>query len=559
MKTRKSIAISPSPQELCAPGARISRAAGSPWSRVLLAIMLVVGLVGSLKVVTAQFGVDADTSHSLMLWYGIEAHGLPWVRDWIFTQDNWLLSLVPFHFLGFLLFGPTPAVAIFFGWLIFVSSAFVSGAIVRQLGAARAALPVALALLFLGVYAHRSGFVSYSTSHNITNLFGLAALYIVLSWGRVRRPGKLLAVLALLVAGSVSDPWMVAAYDVPFALVGAALMVFPSPTIGRADGFKVLAVSAAAIVSVKTRLFGLLGFLPPMAFSRGNWATMGANSSFLIKDLGGLLNIVPFADANDALPAIVSLLVVLTLLALAAVKAAKADSADSAARRVPAPIRSATLVCAAFAVMSMGIIALALVISCREAADHSARFLINGVYLIVIGLGVLIESNWPTYSIGEKSAYALLAFLFVFSGAASNFRLWTRPGFAIDDMGTQALADYLSSNGLTYGYGPYWGANANALTATSRSAVIIRPVAFDKNDGTMIVGNRGESSKRWYTADDYPPGQKSFFVYVANDGEECADVAICLRGLSRQFGPPARTLEHGGARVLVWDHPLLTP
>lgn len=511
------------------------------------AIVLVVGVVGSLKVVMAHFGLEADTSHSIMLWYGIEVHGLSWVRDWMFTQDNWLLSLVPFHFLGFFFVGPTPAVALLFGWLIFLCSAFVSGAIAWQLGSRKAAIVIALALLFLGRYAHHSGFVSYSTSHNITNLFGLGALYLVLIWVRAPSLPRLIAVLAILMAGSVSDPWMVAAYDLPLALVGVAALLLPSAGVGRADAFKLLLISLVSIVAVKTTLFGALGFLPVMEFHRGDWATISGNLDFLIRDLGGLLNISPLHQGNERVPAILSLIVILTLLTFCLSRAAKSV-------RTMTPAKAVFVV---FASLSTGAIVLAFVISKVAAADHSARFLINAVYLILISLGFLIETNWPKSSIVEKSLGVLVAFLFVLSGIVSNLQSWRLPGFSFRDTGTGALIEFLKSNDLSYGYGPYWGSNANAVTAASRSEVVIRPVVFDKSEGTMIVGNRAESSRRWYVAEDYPPDQKSFFVFVVSDDEECADLKVCLNGLARQFGEPARTLSYQKATILVWTHPLV--
>lgn len=511
------------------------------------AIFLISGIYGSLKVAISQYGIEADACHSIMLWYGVTAHGLPWLQDWLFTPDNWLLSLVPFHFMGFMIFGPEPAVVILFGWIIFIFAAFISGAIAWQLKAKKAAVIISLALLFLGSYAHESGFVSYPTSHNITNLFGLAALYLILRWSQQPRVLTLIAVLALLIAGAVSDPWMVAAYNLPAAIVGIVFVVRPSASIKREDGFQLLLVSVVSIASVKSKMFGMLAFLPSLKFALGNWATINNNAIFLLKNLGGLLNIIPFNKSNQVVPAILTLVAVLSLLSISVVKSVKYDH----------KVNSSTIAFSWLATFSIGAVGLAFVISQVEATNRSGRFLLNCAYLIPIGLGVFVEHNWPRSSKSEKTICTVVIALFVLSGIVSNFETWRRPGFAIKDNGAFALIKFLKVNGLSYGYGPYWGSDANAITAVSRSEVVIRPVEFTKDTGMMIVGNRSQSSKRWYWKEDAPPNQKQFFVFVVSDAEECADVNVCVSGLTKQFGNPVRALKYGDATIVVWDHPLV--
>ena len=61
-----------------------------------------------------------------MLYDGIVRHGPGFVKDWIFTADNWLFSLYPITFALFGIFGAKPALVILMGWLIFVASALVA-------------------------------------------------------------------------------------------------------------------------------------------------------------------------------------------------------------------------------------------------------------------------------------------------------------------------------------------------------------------------------------------------------------------------------------------------
>jgi len=508
---------------------------------------VLLGLYGSLRVVVNLFGIEADTCHSIMLWHGVNAHGLTWLKDWNYTQDNWLFSLVPFHFLGFLLFGAKPAVAVVAGWLIFVLSAFISGLVAWQLNAKRSAFLIPLTLLFLGLYAHSSGYASYSTSHNVTNLFGLASLLLMMKWTKNRNTSTLLFILLLLITGAISDPWMLAAYNLPIVLVSLLLWKFSQFEIDRTDCIKLFLTSTGSFIAAKSQLFGALNFLSDMHYHLGDWGAIKNNSMFLIKDLGGLLNIFPFQNSNEFIPAVLSIGIIAILLFVNITIATQKNMYA----------HQCLLVFCTFSFFSIGGIFLAFVLSSVEADNISARFLLNCLFLIVIALGVLIDLNWERLSITQKAFYASVVALFLTSGITSTFQFWQSPEFGLKDGGTNSLIDFLQKNNLSYGYGPYWGSNANAVTAVSKSAIRIRPVLFDKENGMMIAGKRPESSKRWYTIEDLPPGQKEYFVFVKSDGEECPDINLCIRGLSKQFGDPAKLLKYGEATILVWDHSLL--
>ena len=161
----------------------------------------------------------------------------------------------------------------------------------------------------------------------------------------------------------------------------------------------------------------------------------------------------------------------------------------------------------------------------------------------------------------------LIAALFFTSSTISSFGFISRP-LMPRDYGVRDTISFLKQNGLSYGYGPYWGAYANSVTAASARGSNSRPVTFDKGNGKM-AWTRAITSKRWYTSKDVPEGVNEYFVIVNSDGEECPDVEVCLSGLSRQFGPPNRTLQHDQfdsrigstikSTILVWNHRLMPP
>jgi hypothetical protein len=512
---------------------------------LLSLIFYAFGLFLSLKVVSGSFGVEPDTSHSLMLWYGVNEHGLSWVKDWLFTQDNWLFSLVPVHFLEFWILGPKPSLVIITGWAIFVASTIAAGLIGLELKSKNSFYIIPVVLIFMGLYAHQSGFVSYSTSHNITNLFGLLSTLAFIRWVKTKKWHLIALIFFLQVTGGLSDPWLIPAYTLPTALVAVILFFKSGKPQERKQYFWLFAAVAVSMVSIKTMFFGMLNFLPRMNFVIGDWGTINSNAVFLIKDLGGLFNLLPGAKTNFFVSSSVSLAAILVLYV------------TGMRLVIPNGLAPPRLAFFSLVFFSTGGISLAFLISDVPAADYSARFLINILYLITVAVAVSFEENWHRTSILFKGFSITVVSLFMIAGFFSNLYLPKEPRFLIKSTEAHELIAFLTMNRLNYGYGPYWGSNANAVTILSNSQIRIRPVSFDKSSGRIIFGNHPESSKRWYSTDDFPVNQKDFFVVVNDDGEECPIPQICINGLARQYGKPLRMLTYKNSLILVWNHPLI--
>lgn len=527
----------------------------------LYSASIIVALYLSLKVILEWMRIDADTSLPLILWHGVHTHGLAWLKDFVFTPDNWLFSIIPVDFLGFTLLGAKPAVVLLSGWLIFISAAFISGVIAWQLNAKRASFGIPLALLSAGFYAHRCGFVSYPVSHNVTNLFGLVTVSLLLRWMQWQKNRSLFLMLALLAAGAVSDPWMVAAYSLPIILLSMLLLLSSPKTMDRAACVKLFLISVVALAAVPSGFFGLLNFIPslrqPFHFPRNHdsWKLLWDNSIFLIKDLGGLLNIVPLHHANYFDFGLVSIGAIGMLFVINIAEAGWKNILASKTR----------FVFFLFSPISIGGTSLAFLMGLPfvggHASDDSARFVLNGLYLIVIGLGVLMDLNWEKSTRMRRIFDMAVVGLFLIAGNVSTAWWWTKPGLTFANKDTENLIKFLRRYHLSYGYGVYWGSRANAVTGVSDSEIRIRPVRFDERSGRMFIGDRNQVSRRWYRPEDIPYGQKEYFVAVGHDGEECADVGRCMRGLREQFGSPAKILRYNSfyppLLILVWDHPLL--
>jgi hypothetical protein len=512
---------------------------------LILFFVYAFGLFLSLKVVLGMRGPDPDTYHSIMLWYGVNEYGLSWIKDWIFTQDNWLFSLVPIHFFEFWIFGPKLSLVIVTGWIIFVASTIISGLIALELKAKKSFYTIPIVLIFMGFYAHLYGMVSYSTTHNITNLFGIFSIYILIKLIKSKNNHLITLIFLCQILSGLSDPWMIPSYTLPIALVAVILFLKSNVFQEKKQYIWLFSTMIISIVLIKTQFLGLLDFLPKMHFAIGNWEVINSNAIFLIKDLGRLFNIIPIINTNLFIFGFISFMVVMILYVISMYLVFSKDISPN------------KFVFFVFVFFSIGGISLAFLISDVSATDLSARFLINIPYLATIIIFVSFEKNWYRISHLLKFFSLITASLFIISGFLSNVHFLKHPGLSINPQGLDTVVSFLTKNGLNYGYGPYWGSRANAVTGLSQSQIIIRPVLFNKTSGQLIFGGRPESSKRWYQTNDAPVNQKNFFVVVRNDGEECPVVKVCVNGLNQQFGKPLKVLKFGDALILVWDHPLL--
>lgn len=480
-----------------------------------------------------------------MLWHGVTHHGIAWVKDWIFTPDNWLFSLVPIHFAEFALFGMRPGIVIYTGWAIFVASTVTVGLIARTIGLRFSSFLIPLILIFAGLYANQSGFVSYSTSHNTTNLFGLLALLAFASWVKQRRAYLLGTLFILQLTAGLSDPWLTPAYTLPLTLTSLLMLVMGRKSPNRGSYAILFLLQVLTLFLVSTQLFGWLSFLPRLHFAVGDWHVINSNAIYFIKDLGGLFNVFPGEKSNAFLTSLASLATISFLY-------------TRSLRSIVAPIRLESNSVIQYSILfSIGGISTAFLISNLEAADYSARFLINILYLAPVAIGAALEPTWVRNPKPLNIAVIGASLLFIVSGVYSNFNFLKRPGFSTSSHVSRALTSFLSEHHLRYGYGPYWGTQANALTAITNWNIILRPVVFDNASGRAVFGGRGETSSLWYKPEDMPTSPQNTFLIVTDDGENCTNIQVCLAGVAHQFGHPAETLIFRNYYILVWDHALV--
>jgi hypothetical protein len=328
---------------------------------------------------------------------------------------------------------------------------------------------------------------------------------------------------------------MFAAYCAPILCV-CAVLILRRPFLARTALIFIALFITAGVV---TRRF----IFRHIASKLATTPTLEQNFTFLIRDLGGLLNLDPWTHSNPFMPALLSLslwLIAAIFVVHAALHARLRDNI------LLAVFSSITTLSAAATFSTITFINV-------PATNISARFILNAFYLFAVLLGTLIDLTAQHISRPVKSLLTALVTLFIVSGLVTTFRAWSRPGLVAPNPGATQLIAFLSQHALNYGYGPYWGAQANAVTAITGGNITIRPVIFSPATGEITRQIRAQSSPAWLAPADFPARQANFFVLIAADGEQCPNAALCVQGVIAQLGVPLRMLHDGATTILVFD------
>lgn len=520
------------------------------WRDAGLAGLVALGAWVSFHYAYAAWNVESDLATPAVVWMEWGRHGWAALQEWHYYHANWLFSVILPFFLVLSTFGSAPGIVLIAGWGILAGCCLATWCILRPTLGGRRASAVAGLLLFAGhATISGMGYLTYAVSHNASTLFGLAALACLLGWLDRGRPWRLLAASGLLFVGAMSDPWTVAALGVPLLL--AAVLTW---ALGhRAAWPRLLAVcacTAAVLVVVQTRAFGLLIMLPQSQYVFGTLDTAREHAWLAAQYAAVLFNAFPGIDAPwsyvPRLPAVVATCgVVLLAVGYSVVRAVRL-------RRV---LATRELFLVAVSVSSAAVLLAAFVLSDVPADLGTGRYFVILYFL----LPVLVLSTMRP-GIGRPSTWVIrggLAWcgLFMLTGLLSAPRDWLRLRPEMQDAQVRELVSFLGANGLTYGYGGFWGAQANAVGWVSEGRVVMRPVAG--TDG-RIVPRFAQTFPWWYEARDVPAGQERFFFVAAPDAELCPDIASCVALAERQWGRADELLQHEKGPVLVWGQPLVT-
>lgn len=487
------------------------------------------------------FGVwrpDPDIFVTVELWRGVQRHGLGFVTTWAYTQDNWLLSLIPLSSLAFATLGPSAGVAVGIGWVFFLATVAMTGWLAAKLAGWRAGLALSVVLVFANSQAlGGAGYFGYPISHTVSMAWALLALILALrglergSWAACIAAGM------VVFLDAVSDPWAGVGIACPLILVAIAMAwTHRGLRPGRSAAVLALA-SALGLVAARTRFFGLLDFLPRSHFEFASGQEMLSNLYWASKSLAAIFDILP-GDAGSGTAGLLNLAAIVLLLGAAVVLGARGIRRSSLGRQLIFGV----------SLLSIGAMAALFIVGRWDGTFGAGRFFPNLYFLGGLLVTVVAADHWPSWRWPPKLAVGAYAGLLILTGLLSQPAAWT--GRAPPPSRDEALelADFLHAHGLSYGYGVFWGARALVTDTLTGGRVIIRPVSFVGGD---VRRRPAETSSLWYTSADGPPSPRPFVVIRA-DGEECPSVDACVAIAQRQFGVAAERLVWRDATILVW-------
>lgn len=504
-----------------------------------IGILLLLGLFQSARAVFHLWGADSDIADPVLVWQGVRQTGPLFVTHWRYTQDNWLLSLFPVDFPIFGLFGTSPAVLIATGLGIFWAIAALAGIVIgRDRGAAAGWATVAV-LLFAGPPALGSdGFLAYPVSHGISLAWGLLGLLLTARWLVGRRRVMLVGAGAALFVAAVSDPWTDVAFIAPMA-VGAVVLALCGKRADRRAASAIWLMLLIAFLLAQTRFCGLLGFLAKSPHRFATWHGMARNAALAARYAVVFFNILPGTLRRaGVIPAPVVVAggcgALLAVLAFCAVRL-RADFAGA-----PLPRRFLAVT----ALAALPLMTAAIILTGFADGMATARYFANAFVFVPLLLATTLRSSRR-----DLAGAALLGALFVVSGMLGNAQAWTARPAHVRLSGIPPLAAFLRRNGLSYGYGPYWGTEANAVAWVTHGEVTIRPVVFDVRTRRFIP-KAVQTLQAWYA-----PRPPPVFLIVGAAPGACG--GSCPAAAMAQFGAPDRTLRYRDLAVLVYDRAIV--
>ncbi len=512
-----------------------------------LILLIVLGAIHTRLATLPLWGADSDIADPVLIWQGIHLHGIGFLQNWRYTGDNWLLSLIPIDFLLFALAGHAPIILLLIGLGIFYAIILLVYLIIDAECGRLAALASAAVLLFTGRPAlGADGFLTYPISHGITLAWGLLGLLCAARWLRTPDKKWLIASGISLYIGCQSDPWGTFAFLLPMMLGSVALLVFHRADRVGAEWRALRAVILMGLVVIGliiTRFFGILLFLlgPPHHFAP--ISAMLQRALIALRYIPVFFNVIPGSLTTTGttpthLITGIDTAILLTLLGITGVKFCRATTSLSLTRKF----------LALTSIISLGLMVAALIGSDFPLNMATARYLSN----FFVFVPILIAIGWsgvPLYSPRGAALISIIAAGSIIAGLVSN-QLTLRP--TIPRNGIPALAKFLTAHHLSFGYGPYWPTEANAMNWVSNGAVTIRPIVYDRQSGRFIP--KGILTlQAWY---QHPNSGPKSFLIVQTQANSCGTKITCISAAERQFGQPSRLLPYRSLSILVFDHPL---
>jgi hypothetical protein len=512
------------------------------------AATIAFGLWVSFRYTFGAWAADSDVATPIIIWKGVLKYGLNFVAHWRYTEDNWLFTAVPVAAAAYELFGAPPWIVTGLGWLSFVISVGLTSFLMYRSAGSRAAFVTAVILLFpnsdtIGPL----GFLSYFLSHNVSMLWGLGALALAIC--ALNRRSIALTILAGLCvfANVVSDPWAAPAIGLPLLLVSAGVIALNWRSEYRPHLMALCLVTLIAVVAGRTRLFGVLYFLPPTNFHLATVPEFMINVGWFVRDVTVMFNIVPRIGSDHSITALAIFCGWLGVTVAAAI---------ALLRRIRQASIAEQLIVGTIILSGCGVISSFLLNQWGSGQlGASERFFPNLYYFSPALIIIAAAKYWETAPRLIKLPLIACAILFVASGITSYPRMWLGLLPIHPQVLRPDLISFLEKNSLSYGYGAYWPTEALSAAWVTHDRLTIRPVVF-ANDPPRISSDRPETSSYWYGPKGLAESDDTPFLVISGDDPTCADINLCTAAAIHQFGAPAKSLRFGTSLVLVWNHPI---
>ena len=501
----------------------------------LFAVLSVAALISSLGTAFQTLPLNPDMAEMAMIYNGTVHHGWMFPFTWRFTQDNQVLSLLPFAEIYYALAGVSGSTIIIQGWLIFVVNAALTGMLVKVATKSWrwAWLAWLLALLASPMAVGQPAILAYPVTHNSVWAFGSLGAIGLIRYFTDRPKWALPLVLACVFVGTVSDPWFDAAFTAP-----VLLLAWKSPKWFQADKtMRHPLTKSVIIIYIMGRItyFGLelLHMAPGRGIGFASPSAMIHHLLLLAKSTGILLQFYPFP--SNLLGWVLWSTYIIGLCGVVTL--------SFQARRENSPAVRILLV---FSRLSIGIIAAAYVLTNFAHSLWAARFLVNVFYLAIAALVTFGAVHWFTSSTLTKLLLGVTLIGYVMLGLTTIDRADWRytPNWA----GTHKLSKWLIAHNYKNGYGQYFEANTPLLGVASNEKIIARPLSC--NMGYLIPRLASGDDQFWFATAPLPSHRGSQFVAFDENDAKWQNCAI------RDFGKPDQKFRHGALNIWVYRHDL---
>ena len=500
----------------------------------LFAVLSIAALISSLGTAFQTLPLNPDMAEMAQIYNGITQYGLRFPFTWGYTQDNQVLSLLPFAEIFYALTGVSGASVVIQGWLIFVVNAALTGLLVKVATKswAWAWLAWLFALLASPMSIGQPAILAYPVTHNSVWAFGLLGVIGLIRYFTHRPSWSIQIVSFCIIVGTVSDPWFAAAFTVPaFILAWFSRRLFEMDKPSRKRMLKGIAYSY--IIGKLLYFLGeLAGMLPSDGLFFATFPQIINHVGLLAESIALYFQAYP-APSNHVLKAILVIYVTsMTVVIALGTNTAYLKNKEAKILLV-------------FSVLSSIVIASAFIFTAYADGIGSSRFIVNVFYIGILWIMITAATLWNSQKIIAQIFVAMAIGGYLFLSAANIAETGWR--YSANWGNTRTVAVFLADHHLHNGYTEYWNTeNAWSLDIFTRNTVVLH--ALSPNMGVLWPRAAAQSS---FWNKPAPGFQPTFFIFDASEpGYKAATM--------KTFGQPKQVLHFENDTVYLYDHDLST-